>query len=80
MVEKRKPVTPVRPTGLELVFMYACPFCQRQAPLVSPTKPAMAQCEACQGHFPIVPVDERTVQFIKIVLANGKAGIDPDFL
>ena len=40
----------------------------------------MAQCDACRGHFPIVPVDERTVKFLRIILAGGRAAIDPDFL
>ncbi len=80
MTEKKKPLLPVKPTGIELVYLYVCPFCQRQVPIVSPTQPSMVQCEACRSSFPIVPVDDKTVQFVKIVLANGKAGIDPDFL
>ncbi|MFW5733729.1 MAG: hypothetical protein ACOCWR_01590 [Oceanidesulfovibrio sp.] len=65
---------------MELVFFYACPFCQRQVPLIGPTQPTMAQCDACKGHFPIVPVDDKSIQFVKIMLANGRAGVDPDFL
>jgi len=80
MGEKKKPLLPVKPSGLELVYLYGCPFCDRQVPIISPTQPAMAQCDACKGHFPIVPVDDKTVQFMKIMLANGPAGIDPDFL
>ncbi len=78
--EKNKPLMPVKPTGIEMIYLYVCPFCERQVPVISPTRPSMAQCEACKGHFPIVPVDERTVQYVKIMLANGKAGIDPDFI
>jgi len=26
-----------------------------------------------------VPVDERTVQYIKLMLAGGRAAVDPDF-
>lgn len=80
MSESAKPQPPVKPTGLELIYFYACPYCERQVPLLSPTQPTMAQCDACRKHFPIVPVDERSVTFIKIMLAQGKAGIDPDFL
>lgn len=80
MQDKNKPLMPVKPSGLELIYLYLCPFCERQVPIISPTQPSMAQCDACKGHFPIVPVDERTVQYIKIVLANGRAGIDPDFM
>jgi hypothetical protein len=40
----------------------------------------MAQCDACRKNFPIVPVDERALRYYKIMLAGGKAAIDPDFL
>ncbi|MGE4299378.1 MAG: hypothetical protein AB7E47_15285 [Desulfovibrionaceae bacterium] len=80
MVAIRKPLTPVKPTGMELIYLYECPFCERKVPLISPTQPAMAQCDACSQHFPIVPVDDRGVRFVKVMLANGKAAIDPDFL
>ncbi|THB63233.1 MAG: hypothetical protein D6E12_17390 [Desulfovibrio sp.] len=80
MSETSRPLKPVKPAGMELIFVYDCPFCQRQVPVLSPTQPSMAQCDACKGHFPIVPVDERSVQFLKVILAGGKAAIDPDFL
>lgn len=79
MGEKRRPVRPVAPDGMELLFFYACPWCGRHVALVSPTQPAMAQCEACRKTFPIMPVDERGLQYIRIMLAGGKAAIDPDF-
>lgn len=75
-----KPLTPVKPVGLEVIFLYPCPHCQRQVPLIGPTQPSMAQCDACAKHFPIVPADNRSLRFIKIMLGNGRAGIDPDFL
>lgn len=78
--EKRKPLTPVKPTGAELVFMYPCPHCGREVPVLAPLKPTMAVCDACRGKYPIVPVDERTVRFFKLMLAGGKAAIDPDFV
>ena len=80
MTGNRKPITPVKPEGMEFIFLYPCPFCNRQVPLVSPVQPAMAQCDGCAKHFPIVPVDDRSVRFVKIMLAGGRAGIDPDFL
>ena len=52
---------------------------RRQVALLSPTQPAMAQCDACGRPFPIVPVDERSVQYIKLMLNNGRAAVDPDF-
>ena len=81
-----------RPSGLELIFLYSCPLLfpipsasknylgRRMVPLANPTQPSMAQCDACREHFPIVPVDERSISFVKIMLAGGKAGIDPDFI
>lgn len=76
----QRPVTPVQPTGMELIFLYRCPHCGRKTALISPTQPAMAQCDACNMPFPLVPVDERTVHFIKLMLADGRAAVDPDFI
>ena len=79
MGESRRPVRPVPPAGMELLFFYACPYCGRHVPLVSPIQPTMAQCDACGKPFPIVPVDERSLHYVRIMLAGGKAAIDPDF-
>ena len=75
-----RPVEPVKPTSMELVFFYACPFCHSEQPIVSPTQPSMIACATCRQKFPIVPVDEFSVQYVKIMMAGGPAGIDPDFL
>ena len=75
-----RPVAPVKPMGMELVFFYSCPFCRRELPLVAPAQPTMITCEMCRQSFPIVPVDEYTVQFVKLMLADGPAAIDSDFL
>ncbi len=80
MQERRKPLTPVKPEGMEVIFLYPCPFCKRNSPLVSPSQPTMAGCEHCGGRFPIVPVDERSIKFFKLMLADGKAAVDPDFV
>lgn len=80
MNEKKRPLTPVKPMGIEIIYLYPCPFCSREVPLISPVKPSMALCEGCQGRFPVVPVDEKTVRYIKLMTAGGAAGIDPDFL
>ncbi|WP_029894719.1 hypothetical protein [Desulfohalovibrio reitneri] len=80
MAENEKPLTPVHPSGLELVYLYACPNCGREVPLIAPTQPSMARCDACSTRFPIVPVDDKSVRYIKTMTASGKAGIDPDFL
>lgn len=80
MSDFKKPLTPVKPAGMEIIFLYPCPHCSREVPLISPSRPAMAQCDACRENFPIVPVDDRTMRYMKLVLAGGKAGIDPDFI
>jgi hypothetical protein len=59
MGEKKRPLTPVKPSGMEIICFYPCPFCSREVPLVSPTQPAMVRCDSCGKDFPIVPVDER---------------------
>ena len=36
-------------------------------------------CGACRNSFPIVPVDERTVQYVHVMLGDGKAAVNPNF-
>lgn len=80
MSTPKRPVQPVLPTGMELIFLYRCPHCGRKTALIAPTQPSMAQCDMCGIPFPLVPIDERTVRFIKIMLADGRAAVDPDFV
>ncbi|EGJ51598.1 hypothetical protein [Desulfocurvibacter africanus] len=80
MQSSNRPLNPVMPVNMEIIFLYPCPYCGREVPLISPTSPAMAQCDVCRKTFPIVPVDARTIQYLKLVTANGQASIDPDFL
>ncbi|MFW5836758.1 MAG: hypothetical protein ACOCVM_02025 [Desulfovibrionaceae bacterium] len=80
MSEPRKPITPVKPKSMEVVYIYPCPYCEREVPQLAPFQPAMAQCDACGRTFPIVPVEESSVRFMKIMLANGQAAVDSDFL
>ncbi len=75
-----KPIMPVKPMGMEIIFLFQCPHCSREVPLIAPTRPAMTQCDACRKSFPIVPVDDRTLRYLKVMLAGGKAAVDPDFL
>lgn len=72
-------VRPAAPEGMEMIFFYSCSYCGRHVPVVSPTQPAMVQCDACQEYFPIMPVDERSLHYVRLMLANGKAALDPDF-
>ena len=77
---EQKFLLPVKPNGLEIVFFYPCPFCGRNVPLVAPTEPSTGQCDSCSKHFPLVPVDEKTILFLKMILDNGRSAIDPDYL
>ena len=42
-----RPVQPVPPESMELVFFYRCPGCGRRNPLIAPTQPSMTRCESC---------------------------------
>ena len=75
-----RPVTPVKPSGMELVFYYTCPPCNRELPLVAPQQPGLITCDVCRQKFPIVPVDQRSVDDVRITIGIGMAAIDPDFM
>jgi len=79
-MREKKFIPPVKPVGLEIIFLYPCPYCGRNVPLLGPTEPSMGQCDACHKQFPLAPVDKKSVLFIKTILDNGRAAVDPDFL
>ena len=74
------PLKPVAPEGMEIIFFYPCPHCKQQFSLPAPLRPAMLRCRACGGEFPIMPVDARGIRFIRLILAEGAAALDPDFV
>lgn len=80
MSKNSKPIPPVKPSSLEMIFIYCCPHCKREIPLLAPTRPSMIHCDVCNKHFPIVPVEERSLNFVKLMLNNGAAAIDADFI
>lgn len=80
MSSTHRPVQPVAPSGMDMLFYYLCPYCGQRMALLAPTQPAQVYCEACGQPFPILPVDDRTVRFLKIMLDNGRAATDPDFV
>jgi len=75
-----KNFSPAKPVGMEIVFYYQCPYCSRKVPLIAPVEPSMGQCDACGNQFPVVPADEKNIRYIKTILDNGKAAIDPNFV
>jgi hypothetical protein len=78
-LSQQKFISPVRPVGMELVMLYPCPHCGRNVPLLAPVEPAMGSCDFCKKQFPLVPIDNTTVQYIKLILHNGQAPIDPEY-
>ena len=70
---------PVKPDKMALLFAYTCPHCMNEVVLVSPTQAQTVACNACRNTFPIVPVDDRVVQYVHTILADGKAAVDPSF-
>ncbi len=72
-------VKPVAPSGLELIFVYECPHCGQKNVLISPTSPRSVKCENCQNVFPILPVNERSVQYVKLMMGNGYSAVDLDY-
>lgn len=80
MKKKTTTVTPVGPCSLDLVFSYRCPHCGKKNHLISPMQPEMVSCGSCSQAFPVLPVDDRTIHFIQIMLNNGRAAVDQDFV
>lgn len=79
-MKQKKPLLPVKPIGMEILYYYPCPFCERKVPLIAPLQPAMAQCDSCSNQFPVVPADQKSIRFLKTVLDSGRAGINADFV
>lgn len=75
-----RPLAPVQPDGMDLLIFYKCPHCGKHVGVSSPTEPRMVTCEGCRMAFPIIPIDEHGVHYIRIMLAGGKAAMDPDFM
>lgn len=47
--------------------------------LIAPTQPSMTCCESWWGVFPVMPVDERTVHYVKTMFRQRPRRLDPDF-
>jgi hypothetical protein len=80
VADSKPPIEPVAPGRMEFLFFYPCPECGKDLPHTNPTVPCMLSCPVCGERFPIIPVDERSLQYIRIMLAGGRAAVDPDFL
>ena len=47
MSGSQRPLEPVAPDGMELLFFYRCPHCLRHVPLVNPVEPRNVRCDGC---------------------------------
>jgi len=65
---------------MTIIFTYTCPFCGQENHIPSPFSPGLLHCVSCMKAFPIIPVDERTIRYIHLMLDNGRAAADADFI
>ena len=70
---------PVPPMGITIEFHYQCSKCGTIYSIPEPREPINVRCMKCGNRFPIVPVDECTINFIHLITNEGKAAADPDF-
>ncbi len=77
---KRKIIEPVTPSSMELVLTYECPTCQTPITMVAPVHAVKMRCPRCQLEYPVIPADAMTIQYLRLMFANGKAVIHPDYL
>ncbi len=77
---KQRPVQPVAPTSMNVFFGYACPHCGQLNHVPAQLKPTQIHCGQCGFAYPLIPVDERTLHFMHIMLDNGRAAADADFV
>ncbi len=79
-MSQKKPLQPVKPIAMEIIYLYPCPFCNKKVAVSAPLQPSMIKCDGCFKPFPVVPADENSIKFIKLILDEGRAGIAPDFI
>lgn len=77
---KLPPAEPVPPDAMELIVFYKCPHCGRHIGVPAPIEPRIINCDICHRGFPIIPIDEFGLHYLRIMTAGGKATADPDFL
>jgi len=75
----QKSFEPVAPSGMTIVFSYVCPACGKEYIIPEPTQPAQIRCQYCSAKFPILPVEDRTLAYIHLMLDEGRAAVDTNF-
>lgn len=69
---------PVPPAGMRIVFYYDCPNCGLLVSTEAPIAPATIACPKCGLRFPVMPVDQATVNYINLMTLGGFAMVRPD--
>ncbi len=77
---KRKILSPVAPSGMEIVLNYPCPSCNELVPVLAPIRPTKVKCPHCKVEYPVIPADPTSLQYLSLIFANGSAIINPDFM
>ncbi len=77
---KRKIIEPVTPVAMDIVLTYECPSCNVPVTMIAPVFAAKIRCQHCGLEFPLIPADATTIQYLRLMFANGKAVIHPDYL
>ncbi len=77
---KEKPIDPVKPVGMDIILYYPCPFCKNKVPIIAPVQPSLGYCDRCHREFPLVPADEKSINFLKLIFDDGRAIIDSTFI
>ncbi len=77
---KRKIITPVAPSGMEIVLNYPCPNCTARVPVIAPINPIKIRCPHCKTEYPVIPADPTSLQYLSLMFANGSALVHPDFI
>ncbi len=79
---KRKILEPVAPSSMDIILTYECPECFSQIPVVAPINPVKVRCtnNQCKLEFPVLPVDPTTLQYLKLIFADGAAIVNPSYI
>ena len=75
MSSPKRPVQPVPPAAMEMIFFYTCPQCGWHAAVGNPTEAKLIPCESCGLRFPIIPVEEHYLHFMRIMTGAGRAAV-----
>ncbi len=76
---KKKIIEPVSPSSMDIILTYVCPTCNTPVSTVAPVYPIRITCPECKEAYPIIPADALSIQYLRLMFANGGAIINADF-